>query len=272
MDTKKKPKYKGNISPSDVSCSCLPDHSYSMTNKSNNASIVEGSTEKSDHNYNRVSGESSNKGVKIKNTRDLKKQEDIESKRFKVKIEEVDGFFRCRCCLKTFATEILARIHVRKEKCLSKKNKKKKKKIICREENCFLEFSSNKELKKHISVSHPLFFSCPDCKKKFARKDNYSRHVLACRQQGTLYQCNQCTYVSYRKSNVDTHIQNMHHENKTSIGDLKEREAQHPAICTIVEKNQVVVGSGTSLGLFSFIGGREREIKKVKSLETDFEI
>ena len=64
VNTKDKPQHKRNIGHSDVSCSCLPDHSYSQSNKSKETSTVKDSSKKIDHDYNRVRGESSDQGMK----------------------------------------------------------------------------------------------------------------------------------------------------------------------------------------------------------------
>ena len=105
-----------------------------------------------------VYNDESHNSQSISSTRDLKKQDEIIWKRFKLKIDKVDGGFVCNGCLRVFPSEISARSHVRNPMCVSKKKNKKQKKIVCQEDGCSFECS---KIKENVSQSIFPLFSWP---------------------------------------------------------------------------------------------------------------
>ena len=137
-------KRKVEVSESDIICPNLKDHNYSVKSKDIKPNFEK--KEVSDHSYQVVNGEYEKSLTSISSTKDLQKQTEIEERRFKVKIQESNGSYFCRCCQEHFSTEIFARIHIRKEKCKSKKKKKEEKSVSCQEEGCGCLFTNREAI------------------------------------------------------------------------------------------------------------------------------
>ena len=109
-----------------------------------------------------------------------------------------------------FATKIKAELHVKNPSCYSKKRKRKPNMKICQEKDCGMEFVYSKDLRTHRLENHTILYTCPDCNIQLKTKFRFTRHVLKCRGAGKKFECNQCQYSSYQKTNLEKHVKSQH--------------------------------------------------------------
>ena len=236
-----------------------------------------GYTRNDDHDYCVRNGAFKGIGVKtsrkeksIRTPKDLQKQNELVTKRFKKRIEEVNGGFQCRCCSNNFSTYTEALLHSDKQRCKQKGKKVTGKKVQkCNEIGCGLEFLYYKDLKKHAVECHPNTFKCSKCDSTFTLKKNLIAHLKKCRNADQQFECSLCDFVSTRKSSVDRHETEQHHEfRKHILDDISEKEV-HPAVISSIDSEQLfMIAVGRKAMFFKFT----HSLENIGTLEVPFPI
>ena len=194
----------------------------------------------------------------------MRSQKEQQEKRYKVKIDDSNGNFKCRSCNEEFSSHVFAKNHTVKARCRPKKrkNQPKRKPRKCNEPGCDLEFSYVKDLKLHASECHSEnSFSCPKCNKQFKLKQTYVRHALECKGTAKTFSCTKCDYSSFRKSDLQNHI--MKHSEEKPIDDTY--------LCSIPQFHAIAIGGGMKLS-FYLMDISSSKLKLSGKLETNFKI
>lgn len=72
---------------------------------------------------------------------------------------------------------------------------------------CEKRFAENSTLRKHEATHGERNFRCNVCSKAFVRKDYLAKHMLTHQQT---YKCSQCGFVCHNRSDIESHIREMH--------------------------------------------------------------
>jgi uncharacterized C2H2 Zn-finger protein len=94
-------------------------------------------------------------------------------------------------------------------------NPTEEKKFKC--STCFKAFGKESTVKAHISQVH--MYKCPFCSMKFGHRSELKRHFISHEGKGKLpfFSCHICSKVFQTKSDVSSHISNVHEIFKCSI-------------------------------------------------------
>ena len=72
---------------------------------------------------------------------------------------------------------------------------------------CEKRFAENSTLRKHEATHGERNFRCNVCSKAFVRKDYLAKHMLTHQQT---YKCSQCGFVCHNRSDIESHISEIH--------------------------------------------------------------
>ena len=155
------------------------------------------------------------------------------------------------------------------------KNAKYKKKALkkCDEPDCEMQFIYKKELAKHKSECHPRCFKCPDCDVLFKLKHHLAQHLLECKKIAKVHDCSKCSYSTFRKSDLERHASEMHHNPEEYFSsDVSVTAKPDTIVSNLPDMNLIFVSNERNIHVLGPDGCFGSKMKSLISFDSEYNV